>query len=493
MNSIPVSQLVTINPGVLAAAGTQNNLNGLLLSQDASLPLNTLMSFGAAPAVGAYFGLASPEYQASLVYFNGPNNKTKTASILYFGRYANAVSAGFLRSASLAAMTLTQLQALTGTLTITAGGTPLTSATINLSAATSFSQAATLIQTGFTAPGFAVTYDAQRAAFLFTNTATGAASTQAYATGTLAAGLLLTQATGAVLSQGAIAQTPAGTMTVLAGLSQNWSGFAPVFEPVLADKQAFSTWVNGTNKSYVFYGQDSDIQAITPASTQSWGYWLGTTQPDGSVPIYGNSTHSAFALGWMAALDFTKKNGRQTLAFRGQSGLVPSVTDGPTALLLNANNYNFYGNYAAANQTFQVMYDGGISGLYNWTDSYVHQMWMRSNLTLAFMNLLTQVGTIPYNSAGYSQVDAAAQSPIQAAVNFGAIVPGVTLSASQISQITASVGFDVSSALFAQGYYLQITDAAPGTRAARSSPPIALYYCDGESIQAINMSAIEIQ
>lgn len=107
--------------------------------------------------------------------------------------------------------------------------------------------------------------------------------------------------------------------------------------------------------------------------------------------------------------------------------------------------------------------------------------------------LLQSVGSIPYNAQGYALIDAAVMDAINAAVNFGAIRTGVALSASQIAQIRNAVGADVSGAITATGYYLQIVPATAAIRVDRSSPAMTLYYADGGSIQKLNLASIEVQ
>src|SRR6185312_5407210 len=184
--------------------------------------------------------------------------------------YSAAPTAAFLRSGSLAGMSLTQLQALTGTLTVTIDGTPNTSASINLSSASSFTAAAATIEAAFTSPDFTVEFDTQLSAFVFTSNTTGTTSTAAFASGTLAAGLNLTQATGAVLKQSATAQTPATAMTVFAADAGDWAGFSTTFEPELADKEAFSAWTAVQGKRYFYAGYDTDVNALTQGSTATW-------------------------------------------------------------------------------------------------------------------------------------------------------------------------------------------------------------------------------
>jgi hypothetical protein len=109
------------------------------------------------------------------------------------------------------------------------------------------------------------------------------------------------------------------------------------------------------------------------------------------------------------------------------------------------------------------------------------------------MVLLGSVYSIPYNTQGYAQIEAACLDPINAAVNFGAIRAGVTLSASQAAQVNASSGLDIADTIQSRGWYLQVSDAQPQVRAARASPPCTLWYTDGQSVQAINLASIEVQ
>src|SRR6202021_3801733 len=184
------------------------------------------------------------------------------------------------------------------------------------------------------------------------------------------------------------------------------------------------------------------------------------------------------------SLDFTQTNGRTPLAFKGQTGLVATVVDATSADNLAGNpqvagsfgnGYNFYGAYATANQQFLLYQRGTISGPFEWADTYINQIWLNNALQLAVAELLVNIKSLPYNSAGYGLVRAACLNPINAAVNFGAIVPGVQLSAAQIAEINAAAGNTVAANTVAtQGWYLQIVPAVPQVRQNRTSPPITL-------------------
>lgn len=499
MPSIPASQLVSVRANVIGAGGSALSLNGVFLTNNLRIPMGTVAQFTSAAAVATYFGASSTEAAAAAIYFNGFTGSNVLPGNLLMATYNTAAVGAFLRGASVASLTLTQLQALSGTLIVTSNGTQFTSATINLATATSFSNAATLIQAGFTSPTFTVSYDAISGGFLFTSTTTGVTSVLSFATGTLSTSLGLTLATGAVVSAGAAIAVPATFMTNFANSTQNWASFTTLFDPDNGSgntlKQAFAAWNNTQTNRFLYVAWDTDVSPTTtvPATT-SLGYILQQNGNSGTACIYGvDYTKAAFICGYVASLDFTQTNGRATAAYKGQSGLTVDVTNVTAASNLIANGYNFYGAYATANQSFQLFQPGSVTGTYLWIDSYVNQIWFTNALQLALMSLLSSIKSIPYNATGYQLVRAACADPIQQALTFGVLSPGVALSALQIAEVNALAGFNVASNLQATGYYLVITPATAQVRAARTSPGLLLLYSDAGSIQKINLAATELQ
>jgi hypothetical protein len=500
--SIPASAIVSVVPSVLSAGGSALELIGLCLTSSTRVPIGQVLSFPSQAAVGTYFGPSSVQAQQATYYFGGFLGSNVLPGAMLFSQYNLSAVAGYLRGGNISGLTLTQLQALTGTLTITFAGTPLTSSSINLSSATSFSNAATIIQAGFTSPPFAVTYDSVSGAFVFTSTSTGATETITYATGSLAAGLLLTQATGAVLSQGAAAAAaPSAFMASIVAQTTNWATFFSDFDPDGGSgntlKYEFAQWAGTTNGQFAYFVEDTDITPTESTdAASSLGQKIIAASVSGTMPVWVPSIPyglAAFASGAVASIDFTETNGEATLAFKSQSGITPSVTNQTVAANLQANGYNWYGAYATANQGFNFFYPGSISGPYEWVDAYVGAIWLNSALQLALMELLTNVKSIPYNAAGYALISAAMQDPINAALNFGLIDTGVTLSAAQIAEVNNAAGVAIANTLQSQGYYLQIQTASAQTRGNRQSPPITFWYVQGGSVQSINVSSVEAQ
>lgn len=505
--SIPASNIVQINPGVVSAGGNPLSLNGVVLDTSAAIPSGSVLQFNSAAAVEAYFGASTTQANVASIYFNGYDNSTKKPGVLYFAPYASAARSAEILGGSLAAISLATLQGYSGTLIITIAGVTKTSSSINLSGATSFSDAASIITAAFTSPGFAVTYNSTRAQFVVTSTATGATQTIVSATGTIAADLKLTTATGAVLSQGVDADTPTTAMNNVVANTRNWGAFITTFEPVTATKLLFSAWVNGQNKRYAYLAWDTDANAIVANQPTTFGSQVFALGYDGTFPISGDAAVAliagttagaqaldvaAFVLGLIASIDFAAENGRITAAFKSQSGLAANVTDAQVAANLIGNSYNYYGAYATANQGFVFLYDGQISGSFLWLDSYVNQIYLNAALQLAGMTLVTTVGSIPYNTAGYTLIQQAFMDPINAAINFGSIRQGVTLTALQAAAVNAAAGVKIDDVLSTRGWYLQVLDPGAQARAARTTPVCNFWYTDGSAVQQITLASIDV-
>ena len=564
-NSIPASELVRVTPSVLSAGGQALDLNSIFLSQDAAVPVGQVISFPTAAAVSAFFGANSDEAALAAVYFAGFEGATILPSNLYFARWTDASVAAYLRSGSLASVTLAQLQAFSGTVIVPINGETVTSANIDLSSATSFTNAASLITAGLQTvggifsgtasqtstnltiesvasgvlhvgdailldgtttvnivsqssgtPGGAgvyvvsasgshssvtatvtstatCTYDSQRAAFVITSPTTGVDSTIDYATGTLSANIKLTEATGAVISSGSAASVAATLLDSIVQITQNWALFMTVWEPDLAGKEAFAAWVAAQTSRYGYVAWDTD-EGPTASANDAGCFAQITINDNGVIPIWGPADKAAFVCGTTAAINFNETQGRITYAYKAQSGLTPDVTDATVAANLLSNGYNFYGNYSTANQQFTFLQNGQCSGDWNWIDAFVDQIKLNSDLQLAFMDLFSSIKSVPYNQRGYNLLRAAAADPINAALNFGSIQPGVELSARQIAEIDTAAGQQgVGRAVVTTGYYLQILPAVAEVRVDRGSPPCTLWYADGGSIQKIDLASIDVQ
>lgn len=521
--SIPASVIANVIPGVLSPGGNALVMNGLVLTQNTLMPTNSVLSFalngGSNPAqsVSDFFGPSSAEYAYASIYASGYVGGTQLPASILFAPYNATARAAWLTSGSLASVSLTTLQGYSGTLTITINGTGETSSSISLASATSFSDAATIIEAAFTSPGFAVTWDAVQSTFVFTTTATGATETITYATGTIAADLLLTQATGATLSQGANADTPTTAMNNVVAVNQNWATMSYLTEPLLADKETFATWFGQQNGQYLMVAWDSDAQASVQGATEPFGVVAIQNKYNGVMcvggdPAAGNLSTlclnaAAFVQGMIASINFGQTNGRITLAGKSavaSAAVAPTCENLQTYENLLANGYSCYGAFASRNQGFTFFSNGNMPGTFPWADQYVDQIWLSAQLQLALLNLYTSVGAVPYDPTGYGLIRAALvgqkgtttatdNGPINNALNNGVIEPGVVLSSTQAAAINTAAGVsNAAASVQNNGYFLQILDPGATARAARQTPIINLWYTDGGAVQSFSLASIDV-
>lgn len=505
--TIPASNLVQMNPGVVNAGGNSLALNGLFLTQNTAMPAGTVLSFANPTAVSNFFGPASAEAALAPYYFNGYTGATQKPGAMLFAPFNLDARAACLKSGSLATLTLTALQALAGVLTITINGTVETSSEISLADATSFSNAATLIAAAFTGTVPVVSWNAVNKCFVFLSPTAGPASTITVASGTLAASLNLTSATGAQISQGAAADTPATAMNNALAKSQNWATFVTLWEPVLADKINFAIWSNAQNNQYGYIAWDTDAQAIIEGATEPFGVLAKAAAYNGVMCISGDAAAAtaqgttlaaltlniaAFVAGYAASLNFAQTNGRATVAYRTQAGLLANVQDATSASNLLANGYSFYGAYATANENFVEFQNGQMPGEFDWLDTFLNEIYLNSQFQLAMMTYYQSIGAINYTPSGYTGLRSALMPNVTAALNFGSIRAGVVLSASEISEVNDAAGVNIATTLQNQGYYLQILDPGAEARQARTSPIINFWYTDGGAVQTISMNSINV-
>lgn len=344
-----------------------------------------------------------------------------------------------------------------------------------------------------------ITYDSVSGSFFITGGNAGPTGSIGYGSGTAASALNFTQANGAILSQGSAVDTPVAFMNGVLNQTQNWFTFFTTFDPDVSDKVQFALWSNDQDISYLYLMNSAEVQLITNSyASTAWGQ-VQAANYDGTLPTYdptlatdGNVPAAAQA-GFFAALNFNQVNGRQTLAYRQSPGLPAGITDGIQSAQLVANGVNFYGLYSSADENFIWWQRGNVSGRFLWADTYAQSVYLKNQLQVSVLTLLGAVGNIPYNRAGNSLIESACQGPVDQMLAYGGIRTGVTLSPLQIAEVNNAAGLPIDGALFANGYYLQIGIANATVRAARGSPPITLWYTDGQSVQNVNIASLVIE
>lgn len=495
MSTIPLSVDFNITPNVVTPAGSAVDANGLMLTDNELIPVGTVASYFASADVSALMGSESKEFLAAQQYFNGYENSSVIPGELLMYRIVTADVSGYLLSGNLKGVALATLKAIpAGTITLSVDGVSTTSASIDLSTATSFSDIADKLETGIGSSKVSVEWLPIANRFIIRSATTGADSEVSFASdGALATGLLLTAATAATVSPGSDAVTLTDTMNNIINTNQNWILFNSLVELTDDQKGELCAWANSSKNRYGYVVHDT-TQAGTIANNANCfvqqvvvanGY-------ENIFPVYGSYLYSVTALAYAASIDFARTNGRISFKFRGFSGLAPNVSDLATAQALKSNGYNFYGSYSLNKTMAQYASDGAITGKFVWLDSFIDQVWINANLVGAFANLFTNNQSYPFNATGYGAVSAAVIDVAEQALNFGAIQRGVTLDNAQIRIVNNTVGKDISATLYSQGWFLYIPTQPGSARIERDLQGVIFYYVDGQLIQSITMSSTAI-
>ncbi len=216
MGTIPASIDVDVLPGVVGAGGTALATIGLCLDNSTRVPINPLgsiTSFPTAAAVAQYFGQSSPQAIFATTYFNGFTGRTAIPSALLFTQYPAWAVSAYLRGGPLS-LTLAQLQALSGSLTIVMDGYSHVISSIGLSSYNSFSAAAAGISAAFSDPTEANFTASMGASFTGTGSGTN---------------LTTTAVTGYISKGDAISGTGVPSGTTIASQTSGTPGGAGVY------------------------------------------------------------------------------------------------------------------------------------------------------------------------------------------------------------------------------------------------------------------------
>ena len=503
--AIPASELVRVQPRVLAGTGQDLAFNGLFLTENALAPVGTLLTFRDTASVSEYFGSASNEAKAAAVYFGGYNNSFLKPTQLYVWRTHKNAAAPFVRSQAFSTAAvktlLDDLKGITaGTFNAIIGGTKIALTDIDLSGSASISAALETVTGKIKAvegaspavTGISLEWDSVLRAFTLTAGASGSETAISGLSGTVSDALGLTDG---IFSAGADAQDYSSAMDEVCEQTQNFVTFSTVAEPDKADALALAGWSNtqygeGNQFLYVYWSDDAVLKTADASETAAAA--IRDAEYSGVAGVFGDVRYPAFIMGSAGSIDWDRIGGTITFAFKAQSGLEANVTDKDDAANLIANGMNFVGNYASRNDNFVFLQNGQMFGQWAWIDTYLNSCWLNNALQVQILAGLQLAARVPYNEAGYIRIRAWVQDVVDRALTNGVIDRGVRLSETQKTELISEAGKDISTDLYNNGYVLQILDATAAIRQARISPSMSFWYTYGGSVHKINLPSTAV-
>lgn len=492
--SIKASYLVSLTPRVISNSARDLETNGMVLTKSALIPADqSAMIFTSATSVADFFGAESDESIFAQQYFTGLTNQQKAPSTLIIGRRIDEDVAAWIRSASLK-VKLDELKKISdGSLSLMINGKKVDATAINLASATSMSDVATKIAEKLT--GTTGAYNSNLNAFIFTTTTKGNAASIGFApvseTGTPLAEMLgLTEEKGAVLSNGAAAQTESQALDAVASVTGNWSQFTTLWEVKEASEaEAYSAWADiADDFIYVFWSSDEKMaNQLTQKST------IAATLRDKyncTLMTYAKDFKTAaFVVAYPATIKWDQTQGMKVIFGKSATGLEPTVTTESEAVALDGLRVSYVGQFATRNDEFVFANRGALaSDFYGFYDVLIASIWLRSKIQTAVMDGFKSVNKVPYNDVGYTMLRQWLADPIDQGLNVGAIDRGLALSESQKAQILQETGdSDSADDIETNGFWLQIKDPGASVRAQRGSPVMQLYVAYAGSVQKVEL------
>lgn len=383
-------------------------------------------------------------------------------------------------------------------------GTQLTG--INLSGAGSLSDVAAILQAAYIAAGVAtgtVIYDSVSKAFTVSDgDTTGTVAVDYSPITALSTALKLTQATGAELSQGSVALSIAANISAYQAISTNWATLTTIFTPTSDEILGFTEVANAQTYilwAYIPFSTESNLEI--PDNTSNVAYELVAngygTAADGQItysapiaPQFSLCDLAAMIMGTGAAINYNSANGTISFAYKTQSGIVPLVTNDTAYDAVLQKGFNLYGAFSNRANTYNFTQKGTVGGQFLWLDFLFNQLWLNDQVQNQLATFFGAALQVPNNQAGYNQIDSIIKSTMKQAINNGVCTIGNTFDASQTAVLTQQAGYDITSFLTNNGYYLQILPPSSSQRALRQPPTVTLWYTNAGSIVTLPLNTI---
>jgi hypothetical protein len=466
---ISQSRYVSIISGVGGGAvAAQRQLIMRCITQNSVLPPNLIAQFGNAQSVGAYFGTQSEEYSRALAYFAFISKNINAPQLISYARWVSTAIAPMVVGDTIAKV-LANIAIADGTLTINDGTTAISVTGINLSTATTLTQAASLLQTALREQtdtqlaSCTVSFNTNTNQFVLTGSITGTGNLSVTPSG-LSTDLsqVLGWATGGtILVAGQAAQAPATAISNSAAISNNFGSFiycTPATPLQNTDIENIASWNDAQNNMYL-YSVATPLANLQTLFALVSGYSglalnvLSTTQPNDYVEQSPCEILGATNYGAPAA--------SQNYMFYNFPSRNITVSDDDTANLVDASRGNYIGVTQSAGQQL-AFYQRGVlcGGTTAAVDMgvYANEMWMKSYFASQFMSLFLSVPEVPADPDGAAMLLGVMQPVIEQALENGVIAVGKTISAVQQQYITSVTG-DPNAWRQVQtiGYWLNIT------------------------------------
>lgn len=431
--SLNIGRLIRASYTIAPLLAGRRGFGTLLVIGDSDVFMGAerLRAYTTLDAVAEDFGTSAPEYLAAQLYYS----QSPKPLNLMVGRWFQSGGHATLFGAALSAseQALANFTSLTdGSISITTDGGAASATAIDLSAATSLTSVASLIDTALNlAANYSATFawDALNDRFWFSSEGLGAAGTLSFASGTtgtnLATLLKLTSATGAELTTpGVVAETAVACVTELADQSQAWYGcmFAAGTMPDEAALIAVAGFIEGATPNRIFgissslaEAKDALVDDDIGSQIVALGYKRTAGQYSPNAYAMASMFGRAFSVNFSASLSMI------TLMYKQEPGLVPQGLSETQAQTLKAKRYNVLAAYSNATAILQY---GTMFGSAYFDEIHGLDWFIDAIQTKLYNRLYGSTTKIPQTDSGQNILVTDVVAVCDEAVNNGLCAPG---------------------------------------------------------------------
>ena len=419
---------VTVNIAPIAVGYLSFGTALLLGSSDVIDTGERVRMYRTIDQVANEFGTTATEYVAAALHFA----QQPRPSVCYIGRWGQTVAPAVLHGGALPTTDQdipTWNAITTGSMSITANGTPVPMTNMNFAGASNMNAVATIIDTAFTAG--TVTWDANYQRFDVKTTTTGPTATLSYATpqGTgvdISSKTGLTSTKASVPVNGTAIETALAAAQACANASGDWYSLAYVTPTMPTDNELIdvAAYIEGSARMRIIAITDQNVQALDPLIVTDIGSRLKTLRYKRSFVQFSRS--NKYAAVSMAAriltTDWEAENTAITLKFKQEPGVAAEILTQTQANALRNKNVNSYDQY---DNDSVIIEEGKMANGY-FVDEVVGLDWLANAVQVDTWNVLYQALTkIPQTDAGMTQLTTAVEGAMARGVRNGLLAAGL--------------------------------------------------------------------
>ena len=465
-SALPLGLLIEINSTGVKDTFTLGKLPTLLIIKDSEVPVEQFTNYTNLTALKAAFR-SGAAVDFATEYFGWTSKNATKADYLNVYNMTTTAQGAKLKGAK--APQVDVLKALNGGFNITIDG-KANDISVDFSAITDMTTAAAAIKTALnakTGTGFKsadVTYDSISGGFIITSGTTGVDSTitciSAPKSGDDISGQIgLSEFEGAVAIGGSAAQTLGDVLTAIENANVNAYVIVPNFELTQDELLEFAKWLNVSAGRYCGIYSDKALKTMDTTTLQAY---------NGLILDYNVADNqSAVVAAYISALDLTKANSNNNIAFNDMSQFATkAVTDRTLYESLATRRVNAPCKFGILGQNDTIYMSGKICGtLTNSINVYLGDSFLNFQTQVSLYNMLKSSKIIGLrDSQSHNAINGYITEVFEDCAAAGLIARGAELTTTEksvISQTLNGLVDDIDSVyeqLSKYGYYFIVTD-----------------------------------